>query len=128
MDTNQSSTARAWAVIDRENEQDDLLRKVSRWAWTGTFIFVLLFTITYAVLLGYRAAVFGFHRPYVQMELLKAAIPLFASLGVVGILVATLSTIGVFSRSRAATLAEIQLRLAALEDILTGEDRNREEE
>ena len=128
MSTNQSSTARAWAVIEKEREQDEFLRKVSKWAWTGTFIVVLLFTITYAVLLGYRVAIFGFQRAYDQMQLLNAALPFFGSLGVVGLLVATVSTLGVFSRSRTATLTEIQLRLAALEDILTGEDRSQLEE
>jgi hypothetical protein len=36
----------------------------------------------------------------------------------VGQLIATVSTIGVFVRMRAASLHEIQLRLAALEDLL----------
>jgi hypothetical protein len=34
------------------------------------------------------------------------------------VLVATLSTIGIFLRLRTASLTEIQLRLAALEDVL----------
>jgi len=35
------------------------------------------------------------------------------------VLIATLSTIGIFLRLRTASLIEIQLRLAALEEILT---------
>jgi hypothetical protein len=37
------------------------------------------------------------------------------------LVVATLSTIGIFLRMRTATLSEIQLRLAALESMLAAE-------
>jgi hypothetical protein len=40
-------------------------------------------------------------------------------LGALAVLIATLSTIGIFLRLRTASLIEIQLRLAALEEILT---------
>jgi hypothetical protein len=47
-----------------------------------------------------------------------AAMPGLIVLGLLSVLVATLSTIGVFLRLRTASLMEIQLRLAALEDML----------
>ncbi|HET8650890.1 MAG TPA: hypothetical protein VFL95_12670 [Gemmatimonadales bacterium] len=47
-----------------------------------------------------------------------AAIPFLITLGVLSLLVATLSTIGIFLRLRTASLSEIQLRLAALENLL----------
>jgi hypothetical protein len=48
----------------------------------------------------------------------SAAIPFLITLGVLSLLVATLSTIGIFLRLRTASLSEIQLRLAAREDLL----------
>jgi len=50
-----------------------------------------------------------------------AAMPLVIVLGLLSVLVATLSTIGIFLRLRAASLAEIQLRLAALEDMIAAQ-------
>jgi uncharacterized membrane protein len=38
--------------------------------------------------------------------------------GVLGLLVAILSTVGIFLRLRTASLSEIQLRLAALEEMI----------
>jgi hypothetical protein len=47
-----------------------------------------------------------------------AALPLIVVLGLLSLLIATLTTVGIFLRLRTASLAEIQLRLAALEDML----------
>ena len=44
--------------------------------------------------------------------------PLFTTLLMLSVLIATLSTVAIFLRLRTATLSEIQLRLAALEDML----------
>jgi hypothetical protein len=52
-------------------------------------------------------------------SVLAAAMPLVIALGVLALLVATLSTVGMFLRFRTAALGEIQLRLAALEAMLT---------
>jgi hypothetical protein len=54
-----------------------------------------------------------------MMALVGAAMPLFIVLGLLSVLIATLSTVGIFLRLRTASLAEIQLRLAALEEMLT---------
>jgi hypothetical protein len=40
------------------------------------------------------------------------------SLGMLSVLIATVTTIGMFVRMRTASLHEIQLRLAALEELL----------
>jgi hypothetical protein len=48
-------------------------------------------------------------------------IPLLTVVGMLSALVATLSTIAIFLRLRTSSLSEIQLRLAALEDILSAE-------
>ncbi len=44
--------------------------------------------------------------------------PFIMVLGVVALLIAVLSTVGIFLRMRTTTLSEIQLRLAALERML----------
>ena len=46
-----------------------------------------------------------------------------ATLGLVSVLIATLATVAVFLRLRTASLNEIQLRLAALEEMLADERR-----
>ena len=47
-----------------------------------------------------------------------SAMPTVAVLGILSLLVATLSTVGIFLRLRTASLSEIQLRLAALEEMI----------
>ena len=54
--------------------------------------------------------------------LMNMIAPLLVVVGVTALLIAILSTIGMFVRIRTASLAEIQLRLAALEQVLTGQD------
>lgn len=44
--------------------------------------------------------------------------PLVIALGILSVLIATVSTIGMFVRMRTASLHEIQLRLAALEEMI----------
>jgi hypothetical protein len=61
-----------------------------------------------------------------RMVLAGSAIPRIIVLDGLGVLIATLSTIAVFLRLRRSSLAEIQLRLAALEDMLAS-DRDRPE-
>jgi hypothetical protein len=52
------------------------------------------------------------------MSVAGVAMPFVGTLGMLSVLVATVSTIGVFIRMRTSSLHEIQLRLAALEDLL----------
>ena len=51
-------------------------------------------------------------------NVLALTMPLIAVTGVLSVLIATVSTVGVFLRLRTASLAEIQVRLAALEQML----------
>jgi hypothetical protein len=46
------------------------------------------------------------------------ATPLIIALGKLSLLIATMATVAIFLRLRTSSLAEIQLRLAALEDML----------
>jgi hypothetical protein len=52
------------------------------------------------------------------MTVLGSAFPGLIILGVLSVLIATLSTVAMFFRLRTATLDEIQLRLASLEEMI----------
>ncbi len=52
------------------------------------------------------------------MSVAGVAMPFVIALGMLTVLIATVSTIGVFLRMRTASLHEVQLRLAVLEDLL----------
>jgi len=110
----------AWALIEREKRRDRFIRRVSIIAWSVTGAIVLVF----AVLVG--AQMLEFARAAAQGEVPWATvwamgIPLLTVVGLLSALVATLSTIAIFLRLRTSSLSEIQLRLAALEDILSAE-------
>jgi uncharacterized BrkB/YihY/UPF0761 family membrane protein len=108
----------AWAMIEQEKRRDRFIRRVSVTAWTVTVIIALIFTIMMGanVAGAARAARVG---AVSWSAVIEMAIPLIIVLGFLSLLVATLSTIGIFLRLRTASLAEIQLRLGALEDMLS---------
>ncbi len=117
-----------WAQIEREKRIDKRLRRISIAAWT----FTLLLTLAFAVVTGLQAtrvmAQFTRIAPNDFGTILTAAmmarelLPLVIVLGILSTLIATLSTVGIFLRLRTASLHEIQLRLAALEAMLTRDD------
>lgn len=114
----------AW--LEAERTRARRLRKIGYAAWTVTFVVLAL----YAVIVGIQAT--RVIRDGVQLHLvfspkgldvlLHTIGPLLVVVGVTALLIAALSTIGIFVRMRTATLAEIQLRLAALERSLTREE------
>jgi hypothetical protein len=112
------ASEKAWAMIDKEKRRDRLLRRVSIAAWSVTFGVVLVFAVIIGAQVSdtMRSVEVGVAP---QMAVYRAAMPLLVVLGILSVLIATLSTVGVFLRLRTASLAEIQLRLAALEDMLT---------
>jgi uncharacterized membrane protein len=112
------SADKAWALVEEEKRRDRFLRRVSVAAWSTTFVVVLLF----AVLIGMQ--VWETLRRVAEgrvpmIAVVAAAMPLMFPIGIISLLVATLSTVGIFLRLRTASLVEIQLRLAALEDIVS---------
>ena len=110
----------AWAVIEKERGRDRFIRRMSVAAWATTFIALLIFAaimVQRIMLVRDRAAV-GAESPGATYD---AVLPLVAVIGVLAVLIATLCTIGVFLRLRTASLSEIQLRLAALEEMLRRE-------
>jgi hypothetical protein len=113
-----SSTYEAtWSVIDREKRRDRFVRRLGIAAWVTTFVVLLIFAaiMVERIVLIRRQVVTGFALPQTMYD---AALPLVAVVGVLSLLIATLATVGVFLRLRTASLAEIQLRLANLEDMM----------
>lgn len=114
-------TEELWSWIEGEKKLDRGIRRVSKIAWAVTFVALLLYGIRVLMNIAMMLSrVTG--KGYPSRELLTIALdqatPLITVLGVLSFLVALLSTIGVFLRFRTASLAEIQTRLAAMEEIL----------
>jgi hypothetical protein len=111
-----SATARVMDRITEERDRDRRVRRIARVAWIATFIIVFAWIVMTAFQIKAMAPVMG---GVGALALLGIATPvLFVLLGL-SVLIATLSTIGSFLRERRATFEEIQLRLAALEELLT---------
>ena len=108
---------RTWALIDNEKRRDRFIRRVNIAAWTTTFVVVLVI----AVLVGLQVAALA-RAHMLGLEswsmVIASAMPLLDVLWKLSLLVAALSTVGIFLRLRTASLTEIQLRLAALEEML----------
>lgn len=112
----------AW--LESEQKRADKLRSIGYAAWIVTFVVIAL----YAVMVGIQAVTLIGQGGQEVLSLLGLTMlmnmiaPLLVVVGVTALLIAILSTIGMFVRIRTASLAEIQLRLAALEQVLTGQD------
>ena len=102
-----------WAQVERDRRVDRRLRGLTIAAWTVTIIVVLIFGAATAVRLWAMMRL----APWWGLAV-GAAFPLLAVLGVLSALIATLGTVGIFLRLRTASLTEIHLRLAALEEML----------
>ena len=118
MTSKTTGTGAAWDAVERERRLDRLVRRICVAAWTATFILML----GYGFLVG-RQVLHTMRLQEVGLATTEAvyaaAVPLGLALGVLALLAAALSTVGVFLRFRTAALAEIQVRLAALEGMLT---------
>jgi hypothetical protein len=111
------ASAKVWERIDAEKRRDRMIKRVSISAWTVTMVLVLaLLGLELASALQMaRAAMVG---AVPWMTVLGSAFPGLIILGVLSVLIATLSTVAMFFRLRTATLDEIQLRLASLEEMI----------
>lgn len=110
----------AWALVEEEKRRDRTLRRVSIAAWSGTFLAVAVFAVIVAMrvsLMWSLASVGALDRRAVY----EAATPVVLVVGVLTLLVAVLATVGIFLRLRTASLAEIRLRLSAIEAVLAGQ-------
>ena len=111
------ASERVWAVVEREKRRDRLVRRVSVAAWSvaGGAVLILGAVKTWEVwhlirLVGEEVAPWEI--------VIDRVMPLVWVIGVLGLLIAILSTVGIFLRLRTASLSEIQLRLASLEDMI----------
>ena len=116
-DTTSRSDA-VWSTIEQNKRTDRFIRRVGIAAWSATLIAVL----GYAIIVGFQVsamiklmAVGGARGIAVG----AAITPIVVVVGLLALLIAVLATIGSFVRMRTTSLAEIQLRLAALEELLT---------
>lgn len=111
------ASERVWLVIEREKRRDKLVRRVSLTAWSVTGGAVLVFGGVTAVEVWHMVQLVGEGvAPWAVV--LERSIPFVAVVGVLSLLVAVLSTVGIFLRLRTASLSEIQLRLAGLEEMI----------
>ena len=118
-------SASAMALIENERRRDRFIRRTSIVAWSVTFGLVLVI----ALMVGLQASMFL--RSAMENEMpwamvIASTMPLIDVLWKLSLLIATLSTVAIFLRLRTASLAEIQLRLAALEEMVAsrGDDRS----
>jgi len=117
MESKSSASAAAWAAIEDEKRRDRFIRRVSVVAWTVTFVLLLVFAVAVGVQVSQMLRLVGDGgAPFTVV--IWSAMPLVVVVGILSLLIATLSTVGIFLRLRTASLAEIQLRLAALEEML----------
>jgi hypothetical protein len=114
--TRASASSDAWQAIDGEKRRDRIIKNVSVVSWTITFLLVVaLAAIKVSQTIFVAKTVMGGMGWQMALPLMM---PVIISLGVLTVLIATLSTVAVFLRLRTASLNEIQLRLAALEDMI----------
>jgi hypothetical protein len=121
-----SANEAAWGLIEKERRRDRVIRRTSVVAWATTFVILLVFAaiMVQRIALVRRRVAVGLELPHALGD---AALPLVAVVGVLSVLIATLSTVGIFLRLRTASLSEIQLRLANLEDMLRTDGRDARE-
>jgi hypothetical protein len=122
--TGNSTTDRTWALIDEEKRRDQSLRKIAKTAWIVAVTVVVVYGTVTAIQVWEMMQ--GFLGGMLPMSTAAAmATPFLISLGLLSVLVATVTTIGTFMRLRTTSLHEIQLRLAAIEEMIaTRSERN----
>jgi uncharacterized BrkB/YihY/UPF0761 family membrane protein len=118
-DTMKNASNSAWDAIENEKKRDQFIRRVCKAAWIVTGVLALFFAILVGIQvveLARGALAGGGEVPWIAVA--GVAMPFVISLGMLSVLIATVTTIGMFVRMRTASLHEIQLRLAALEEML----------
>ena len=122
-----SSAERTLALIDNEKRRDRFVRRanIAAWAFALTVVLAIGVLVAIQVWQNWRAAAVG-ALPWSAVA--GAAMPLVDVLWKLSLLVAALSTVAVFLRLRTASLLEIQLRLATLEELFAASARNEPEQ
>jgi hypothetical protein len=115
--TGNSTTDRTWALIDEEKRRDESLRRIAKTAWIVAVTVVVVYgTVTAIQVWEMMQSFLGGMLP--MSTAAAMATPFLISLGILSVLVATVTTIGTFMRLRTTSLHEIQLRLAAIEGMI----------
>lgn len=119
--TSNADAGALWTLIEGERKQDRLVRRVSTVAWILTLSVLLVFAILTGLDVAQAARLVGLGLAP-SNAVRDAAVPFLGIVGATSLLLALVATAGIFLRSRTASLADIQLRLATLEAVL-GEER-----
>ena len=109
-----------WKAIDKEHRIDRMIKRISRVTWGRTFLLLgvyLVYTLQNVQLMmqRYKAGVASYEM------VTDSVTPFFITFGTIVLVVAILSTVGVFLRLRTASLLEIQQRLSHLENMFMAE-------
>jgi fumarate reductase subunit C len=106
--TSSDSRVLMQALIDHEISRERFLRRAAVASWSVVLTLVLMWG---CALYGIRARL-GF------IEAARAALPVISIFGILALFLAVLTTMAWLFRSRSASLAIIERRLAALEELL----------
>lgn len=117
-----ASAPSATALIENERRRDRFIRRANVAAWSVSLFLVLVI----AIMVGIQASQFlagAFAGEVPWSVVVGSTVPLVDMLWKMSLLVVTLTTIAIFLRLRTASLSEIQLRLAALEEMVAAQSR-----
>jgi uncharacterized membrane protein (DUF485 family) len=114
---NEKSKDAIWEMIDREKKKDVLIKRVSKIGWIGTVVMLLFFLTITLIDLSRMVGLYG-AGVVSRQSVIDTVVPFAIVLGGLCLIIAILSTIGVFLRMRTASLLEIQQRLASLEQMV----------
>ena len=108
-------------LIEQERQRDARVRRIAKVAWIGALTCLLIYALPVIMVFvrALRLRAVGEIRPEV---VILSLMPFVQAAGLLSVLVATLATIGIFVRMRTASLEEIRLRLAALEEMIVQRD------
>ncbi len=124
--SSQQQNDRIWKLIEAEKGRDRMLQRVSTGAWILTFVALFFAAVIVGINIWWatRLYMLGIEEIVVVF---RQAMPLVWIVGAVSLLVAVLSTAALLLRFRAASLDEIRLRLAAVEQMLTDKSQGGED-
>ncbi|WP_323757767.1 hypothetical protein [Roseivirga sp.] len=114
---NEKSKDAIWKMIDREKKKDVFVKRISKMGWTGTVVMLLFFLTITLIDLSRMVGLYG-EGMVSRQSVINTVVPFAIVLGGLCLIIAILSTIGVFLRMRTTSLLEIQQRLANLEQMV----------
>lgn len=124
-----SSDTATTQILDRiaaEHRSDRTLRRFATAGWAATGLVVLALLVYVALHVRWMMQLAVIPGSNAVAMALGGLIPVVLAIGAFCALAATLATVGVLLRMRTASLHDIQLRLATLEDLLTQSASERE--